>query len=1000
MSSMKNTKSKKKNGIGRIVCIMFLILILSFLFLSFLTVHFDRKRENKQDEMKRNTLLTLAVNERQEIEAAEERFDSKLALLLDFTSETLRKFVTEDGYTGPCLFESGFVVELKDSRLIFPDGIPEGELQLTWELAEKGIASGKMRTGLLNTENGSYYLSCEKISDNFIYVEMTAEDEYTEYLSLYTAQSDSAMQAAVGITGGNLLFFRHRGNELELLRQYKADSQTKELTAEGISEDLRRKETEITLNGVKYTCSYSDLTSAAPDTDGLTMVYMVPQQSFRGEGILQSALICLTMLFIFITAIVYVVSIKSFVMENVLTEEEAEQYHPKKIRRRIKNSGIVGALAVFVVAVVLLATGHVTLEMRYGRDSLNAFSDQLEEYRLYLEKEAEQKEAEWYVRYGERISSLLSAYPQLASAGELQDICDVLKIDYIMLFDAAGKETLCSRDYVGFVLDKDLGENAADFRRLLQGVPAVIHEPSSDSTTGLEHQLIGVKMRDEKREGHFGALIMAVIPEYIGSAGRITDPNGQMKLMTTGGTVCFAADNSTKEVFLSGDSSMIGKTITALGLPDESLETGYMDFVRLEGTGYYIITKSFNDITFYYATESSAMFRYDYLCAAVSALLFALGFAVLLGDFLKKYDEKTFEEWAVVSIPAEDPGDKAIRETIVRRRELKAEVKDKHGEERLNSYWQKLLQILHWDEKQPGEKAGFLFNMGVFILLLCWMILLFRRNIVFGDYRSLAGFLLRGDWRRGLTLFCLGGILLVITNAYFLYVICVWLLLLIATVFPGKGETVCRLLKSVVKYVSFFAVLYFSLGYLGFPVATIVASLGIVSLALSLGAQDLVADIIAGLFIVFEGSFRVGDYITINGTRVVVREIGVRSTKLITPVNNLLIINNHKINDIVNLSKKASVYKMKVNISADIPLQQVEELLLRELPLMGEKNDLIISGPYYIGVEAIGSAVSFGKPSKTIAIGANCLEKDVEEVGLYINREVVLLFARENIRLL
>ena len=998
---MKTTKAKKKNITVRAFGIMFLILVPILLILIFLSTHFDRKRENEQDEIKRETLVNTAANERLEVENADARFDAKLALLLEFTTDSLKEFVTEEGYTGPRMFEHGFVAEFRDGQLLLPDEFPEGDMQLTPELAEESIASGKMRTGRLTTAKGiPYYLSFGKIADSTFYVDMTEEKEYEEYLALYTSQSDSAMQAAVKVTGGIALFYRQQDNGIELLRQYGTDDQLKNLSGSDILEELKRKETSITLNGVKYTCTYSDLASDDFDTEGLTMAYVTPQRFIWEYGILHSALICFAMLLIFVTGIVYLISIRNFVRENILTEDQAEMYHPDRIRRRITYSSLVGALAVFAVALILLAGRHITLEIRYGRDSLGVFSDQLEEYEMSRGKEIEQREAEWYVRYGDRMASLLTECPQLAVSDKLQEFCDILNIDFIMLFDASGKETLCSKDYVGFTLENDLGENSSDFCRLLQGVPAVIHELSSDNTTGLERRFIGVKMPDGKRAGRYGALIMAVLPEQMASGGRVADANTQLALMSADGSFCFAAYNSTGEVFMSGEPSLIGKKITSIGLEKESLEAGYMDFTRLEGALYYIVTKSYNDITFYYAAESSVMFHYDYFCAAVSALLFLLGFAVLMGHLLKYYDEKSFEEWAVVSVPADDFEDTVIKEALAKRKELKAAVKDKHGEDRFLTYWQKVLHLLNWDERLPGEKAGLLFSIGFFIFLLFWMLMLFRKNSAFGDYQSMAGFLLRGDWRRGLTLLCLGGILLVATNAYFTYVICVWLLLIITTVFPGKGETVCRLLKSVVKYVSVFAVLYFSLGYLGFPVSTIVASLGIVSLALSLGAQDMVKDIIAGLFIVFEGSFHVGDYITINGTRGQVREIGVRSTKLITPVNNMMIISNHSIDSIVNLSKKASRYDLKVNVPADISVRQIEELMQRELPPLGERNDLIIGGPYYLGIQTMGSASSFGKPTKSIVIGTDCLEKDYSAVSFYVNREVALIFEREGIQLL
>ena len=998
---MKKAKEQKnQNNTGRAYLTMILLLIPIFLLLTILSTRFAQQREREQENSKRSTLISIVANERLEDMTAKKQFDERLGVLLHLMTDSLKGFVTEEGYSGPRVFEHGFVAELKNNQVILPDGIPDGEMQITRELIEESITSGKMRTGNRMAGDGTpCFLSFGKITDDFIYVEVTDESDFADYLDLYTSQSDSAIKAAVEVTGGIALFFAQTGDGFELIRAYGTEGLTE--VSDFSAEMLRQKEEIVTLNGIQYRASYSVFPSDDGEEDSISMVHLIPQFSLFKQGLLQSALICFAMLLIFITAIVYFSSIWSYVKENVLNEEQAQQYRPHKIRRRFINSGLVGALVILIVALILQAIGHITVEIRYGKDALEVFSEQLKQYELKQEKEIKEKEAEWFVRYGEQLSALLSECPQLASADELQDFCDFLNIDYIMLFDSSGKETLCSKEYVGFTLEKDLGKNSGDFLRLLHGIPGIIHEPSSDGTTGLMRQLIGVKMPDQKKEGAYGALIMALYPEQIESVIRLTDANELMKLMGRDESICFAADSTTGEVILSSDSSMIGKQITDLGLSEESLDTGYIDFARLEGIlSYIVITNSYADTTFFYSVKSDVMFRYDGLYAAICALLFLFEFAVVLGSILKGYDEKNFEEWAVISITDESSDKNVLERSIAKKKELKASVKGKQGAERVNAYWEKLLQLLHWDEKLPGEKAAMLFNMGFFLLLLFWLLLLFQKNSVFGEYESLAGFVLRGDWRRGFSLFCIGGILLVTTYAYFIYTVCVWLLLLIASIVPGKGETVCRLLNSVIKYASFFAVLYFSLSYLGFPVATIIASLGIVSLALSLGAQTLVADIIAGLFIVFEGSFHVGDFIVINGTRGIVKEIGIRSTRLLTSDNNLLIINNHSIDSIVNLSKKVSIYRMVVRVPSEIPLHQVEELLQREFPALKEKNELILSGPTYTGITDMGSVKTYGTPFNELQIDTDCLEKDIEEVQLYLNREIVLLFERENIKLL
>lgn len=269
-------------------------------------------------------------------------------------------------------------------------------------------------------------------------MEVTDESAYTEYLDLYTAQSDSALKAAVEASACIALFFRETDDGLELLRAYGTDGSPEGLALS--EEQLRRREEDLTLNDIPYRASYFVFPSEDGNDDSVTLVHLIPRSSPVRQGLFQSALICFAMLLIFITVIVYGASVRDYVRENILNEEQAELYQPRKVRNRLINSGLVGALVIFVIAMVLQAIGHLSNEIGFGREALEVFSTQLERYERRQEKQFSQKEAEWFVHCGERLSALLSECPQLAAAQKLQETCDILKIDYIMLFDASGKK--------------------------------------------------------------------------------------------------------------------------------------------------------------------------------------------------------------------------------------------------------------------------------------------------------------------------------------------------------------------------------------------------------------------------------------------------------------------------------------------------------------------------------------------------------------------------------
>lgn len=181
-------------------------------------------------------------------------------------------------------------------------------------------------------------------------------------------------------------------------------------------------------------------------------------------------------------------------------------------------------------------------------------------------------------------------------------------------------------------------------------------------------------------------------------------------------------------------------------------------------------------------------------------------------------------------------------------------------------------------------------------------------------------------------------------------------LLKMALAMGARAETIGRLFNSFIKYISVLGTLFYCMNFLGVDSSTILASAGLLTLIVGLGAQSLVSDILAGIFIVFEGEFRVGDIVTIGDWRGTVREIGIRSTKIEAPSQDIKILNNSKVSGVINMTKKYSFAAIDIGIEYDESLEHVESILDKELPLVKERVPSIASGPFYRGVSALGDS--------------------------------------------
>lgn len=135
-----------------------------------------------------------------------------------------------------------------------------------------------------------------------------------------------------------------------------------------------------------------------------------------------------------------------------------------------------------------------------------------------------------------------------------------------------------------------------------------------------------------------------------------------------------------------------------------------------------------------------------------------------------------------------------------------------------------------------------------------------------------------------------------------------------------KGRTLVPLLHSLCQYVLYFGAGVMMLGHLGVNIQPILAGAGILGLAVGLGAQSLVSDVVSGFFILFESHYLVGDYVQIGDAAGVVEEVGIRNTKIRDAQGKLFIIPNGQVKSVVSYSKGFinAVVDVKVPAGSDL----------------------------------------------------------------------------------
>ena len=208
-----------------------------------------------------------------------------------------------------------------------------------------------------------------------------------------------------------------------------------------------------------------------------------------------------------------------------------------------------------------------------------------------------------------------------------------------------------------------------------------------------------------------------------------------------------------------------------------------------------------------------------------------------------------------------------------------------------------------------------------------------------------------------------------------------------------KGRAIVDIVCSLVKYAAIIVLAFFILKTVGVDTTSILAGIGILGLVVGLGAQPLIADIIAGLFIVFEKVFDVGDIIVVDGFRGTVKEIGIRTTQIVDTGGNVKIINNADMKTVINMTNQLSLAICNIGIEYGESLERVEAILKENLPAIKAAIPAIKDGPFYQGVSELGDS------AVVIRFVANCDEGAKYQVERDMNRQFKLLFDKNNINI-
>lgn len=171
-----------------------------------------------------------------------------------------------------------------------------------------------------------------------------------------------------------------------------------------------------------------------------------------------------------------------------------------------------------------------------------------------------------------------------------------------------------------------------------------------------------------------------------------------------------------------------------------------------------------------------------------------------------------------------------------------------------------------------------------------------------------------------------------------------------------RVDTLRTLVTSLIGYLIFFIALVAVLQEFQVDATGIIASAGILGLAIGFGAQGLVSDVVTGFFVLLENQVNVGEYVTVNNFSGVVEETGLRVIKLRGFNGDLHFIPNREISSLTNHSRGNMQALVDLTIAYKENVDEVIRVLQEGCDRIGDKISGIIEGPNVLGVQSVGTS--------------------------------------------
>jgi small-conductance mechanosensitive channel len=171
-----------------------------------------------------------------------------------------------------------------------------------------------------------------------------------------------------------------------------------------------------------------------------------------------------------------------------------------------------------------------------------------------------------------------------------------------------------------------------------------------------------------------------------------------------------------------------------------------------------------------------------------------------------------------------------------------------------------------------------------------------------------------------------------------------------------RAETIASVMKSITSFVVFGLAAMLILGEIGIDLGPIIASAGIVGVAIGFGAQNLVKDFLSGVFMMLEDQYGVGDIVDLGPATGTIESVGLRVTTLRDVNGTVWYVRNGEINRVGNSSQGFAVAVVDTPLAYSVDIETATAVLGRvalDAATTEPLSEDVLEPPEVLGVDKV-----------------------------------------------